>query len=180
MSVACCTSVCGGLAGTGLMEPFDSIPGSTIANDLLDAAGNYLQNDIWTSTDPWLIYDPLGADAYKASWQAASFDGTDSALFDASDPVVYYDEAFYPFKSTPWAHCAGLLQQVIWTMPLDRLSGRPDPGGNVFDPVMGESGTVNLTYAEEFVQSLTLRAYKSSPLYWHYSVRYAPSQSEVC
>ena len=181
MSVACCTSVCGGLAGNGLMEPFASIPGSTIARDLLDAAGSYLQNDIWTSTDPWLVYDPLGADAYKSSWQASSFEVADAALFDASNPVVYYDETFYPFKSTPWAHCAGLLQQAMWTMPLDRSSGRPDLGSsNVFDPIMGESGTVNLTYTEEFVQSLTLRAYKSSPLYWHYNVRYAPSQSEVC
>ncbi len=105
---------------------------------------------------------------------------TDAGLFDASNPVAYYDEIFYPFKSTPWAHCAGLLQQVIWTMPLDRSTGLPYPGGNVFDPVMGESGTVNLTYAEEFVQSLTLKAYQSSPLYWHYNTRYSPSQSEVC
>jgi len=131
------------LAGSGLMEPFDSIPGSTIARDLLASAGGYLQNDIWTSTDPWLLYDPLAADAYSSSWNAASFDVKDAGLFDASNPVVYYDEIFYPFKSTPWAHCAGLLQQVIWTMPLDRSTGLPYPGGDVFDPVMGESGTVN-------------------------------------
>jgi hypothetical protein len=37
-SVACCSSVCGGLAGAGLMAPFSSIDGSQIAQDLLTAA----------------------------------------------------------------------------------------------------------------------------------------------
>ena len=179
-SVACCSSVCGGLAGTGLMEPFSYIPGSQLATELLVSMGTYLQNDIWTSNDPWLAHDPLGANSYATSWSDSRFEVSDLGLFDASDPVVYYDEATYPFKATFWEHCAGLLQQVIWTMPMDRSTGKPKIPKTPYDPVSGVSQSPNITYTEEFIQSLVLEAYKTSPLYWHYNVRHTPSQSEVC
>ena len=179
-SVACCTSVCGGLAGTGIMEPFSKIKGEKLATDLLASVGAYMKNDIWTSTAPWLKFDPLGAEAYKASWQASEFDVSDAGLFDAANPVVYYDEITYPFKASFWEHCAGLLQQVIWTMPVDRATGKPKIPTTQFDPITGKSQTPNITYTEEFIQALTVEAYKSSPLFWHYNVRHAPSPSEVC
>ena len=179
-SVACCTSVCGGLAGAGIMEPFSKIKGEKLATDLLESVGSYMKNDIWTSTAPWLKFDPLGAESYKASWQASQFEVEDAGLFDASNPVVYYDEITYPMRATFWEHCAGLLQQVIWTMPVDRATGRPKIPTTKFDPVTGKSQTPNITYTEEFIQSMTLEAYKSSPLFWHYNVRHSPSPSEVC
>ena len=179
-SVACCTSVCGGLAGTGLMEPFSFLSGASLAQNLLSEMGQYLKNDIWTSNDPWLLFDPLGAEAYQQAWSQAQFDVVDAGLFDASEPVVYYDEAVYPFKSTFWEHCTGLLQQVIWTMPIDRSTGKPKGLGAQYDPIQGQPVAPNVTYLEDFVQTLTLEAYKSSPVYWHYQVRHAPSASEAC
>ena len=179
-SVACCDSVCPGLAGAGLMEPFSYLQGSQVAQTLLEGMGSYLQNDIWTSNDPWLLYDPQGGAAYKASWDAAKFDVIDAGIFEAANPVVYYDEARYPFQFTFWEHCTGLLQQVIWTMPLDRATGKPLGMDKPYDPIHGEASIPNVTYAEDFIQTLTLNAYKSSPVYWHYNVRYAPSDSEVC
>lgn len=180
-SVACCQKVCPGLAGAGIMQPFSSIKGSSMSADLLDAMGTYLRNDIWVSNDPWLLYDPMGSEAYQNSWSESAFDVTDAGLFDAAKPIVYYDEAKYPFKSTFWEHCTGLLQQVIWTMPLDRNTDRPKGlTGVAFDPMRGQSGTPNLTYTEDFIVSLTREAYRASPLYWHYNVRHTPSQSEVC
>jgi len=101
-------------------------------------------------------------------------------LFDASNPVVYYDEIFYPFKSTFWAHCTGLLQQAMWTLPLDRSTGKPKGMPSEYDPINGQSQSPNLTYIEDFIQTLTQAAYVDSPIYWHYSVRHTPSQSEVC
>ena len=180
MSVACCTSVCGGLAGAGLMMPFSYIQGSQLASSLLDSMGTYLQNEIWTSNDPWLAFDPLGAEAYASSWNQSRFDVIDAGLFDASQPVVYYDEAMYPFQATFWEHCTGLLQQVIWTLPLDRSTGQPQGIRAAYDPINGQSQTPNLTYVEDFIQSVTASAYKSSPVYWHYNIRHTPSQSEVC
>jgi hypothetical protein len=179
-SVACCTSVCGGLAGAGIMEPFSKIRGERLATDLLASVGSYMKNDIWTSSAPWLKFDPLGAESYKASWQASQFEVEDAGLFDASNPVVYYDEITYPLKASFWEHCAGLLQQVIWTMPVDRATGKPKIPATKYDPITGKAQTPNITYTEEFIQSLTLEAYKSSPLFWHYSVRHSPSPSEVC
>jgi len=179
-SVACCTSVCGGLAGSGLMAPFSSIDGDKIAQDLLAAAGTYLRNQIWTSNDPWTLYDPLGSDSYRTSWTNAAFEVADAGLFDASRPVVYYDEITYPFRSTFWEHCTGLMQQLIWTMPISRTSGMPKGVNAPYDPIKGQPLTPNVTYTEDFIQSLVTEAYKSSPVYWHYNIRHTPSQSEVC
>jgi len=180
MSVACCSSVCQGLNGNGLMQPFSSIPGSNLSKDLLSQMGAYLRNDVWVSNDPWLLFDPNGKQTYSDSWNQSRYQVEDAGLFDASKPVVYYDEITHPFKSTFWEHCTGLLQQVIWTMPMNRKNDKPKGMGSAYDPVNGVSTTINLTYTEDFIQSLTLEAYKSSPIYWHYNVRHAPSQSEVC
>ena len=179
-SVACCPEVCTGLACTGLMAPFSFIQGAALSHDLLADMGRYLRNDIWTSNDPWLLFDPSGAEAYKASWDQAQFDVLDAGLYDASKPVVFYDEATYPFKSTFWEHCTGLLQQVIWTMPIDRATGKPKGLGSAYDPINGQPAAPNVTYMEDYIQTLVLEAYKSSPVYWHYNVRHAPSASEVC
>ena len=179
-SVACCDSVCGGLAGSGLMAPFSYINGSRVANDLLTNLGSYLQNDIWTSKAPWLLYDPNGAESYRSSWNQAQFTVSSAGLFDASNPIVHYDEIFYPFKSTFWEHCTGLLQQVMWTLPIDRSTGKPRGMPSEYDPINGQSQSPNLTYIEDFIQSLTQAAYVDSPIYWHYNVRHTPSPSEVC
>ena len=179
-SVACCKNVCGGLAGNGLMQAFSYINGSDLAVELLEGLGKYLKNDVWTSNDPWLKYDPLGEQAFKTSWEASKFGVIDAGLFDASNPVVTYGEFNYPFKSTMWKHCTGLMQQVMWTLPVDGSTKRPRMPSTEYNPMTGTPNTINITYTEEFIQAITLQAYKSSPLYWHYGVRYAPSDSEVC
>ena len=180
VSVACCTSVCQGLNGNGLMKPFSSLPGTELSRELLTSMGTYLRNDVWVSNDPWLLFDPMGKESYASSWNQSQFQVADAGLFDASKPVVYYDEITYPFKSTFWEHCTGLLQQVIWTMPMNRKNDKPKGMGLPYDLMNGKSMSVNLTYTEDFIQSLTLEAYKSSPVYWHYNVRHTPSQSEMC
>jgi len=162
------------------MEPFTKIKGEKLATDLLASVGTYMKNDIWTSTAPWLRFDPQGAASYESSWKASQFEIEDAGLFDAAKPVVYYDEITYPFKASFWEHCAGLLQQVIWTMPIDRGTGRPKIPTTQYEPITGKSQTPNMTYTEEFIQSLTVEAYRSSPLFWHYNIRHSPSQSEVC
>ena len=181
-SVACCTKegVCGGLAGNGLMQAFSYIDGATVASEFLRELGGYMQNDIWTQKEPWLEYDVTGKETYKQSWEDSRTTVIDAGLFDTTGPIVTYDEMNYPFKNTIWKQCAGLLQQVMWTMPVDGKTGKPRMSGKQYDPMSKSSNTVNITYTEEFIQSLTLQAYKSSPLYWHYNARYTPSDSQVC
>jgi hypothetical protein len=84
-SVACCDSVCTGLAGNGIMTPFSYIKGEQLAEALLASMGTYLQNDIWISTDPWLKQDPMGADSYRTSWNRSQFDVADAGLFNAAE-----------------------------------------------------------------------------------------------
>lgn len=177
-SVACCTKegVCGGLAGNGLMQAFSYIDGATVASEFLRELGGYMQNDIWTQKEPWLEYDVTGKETYKQSWEDSRTTVIDAGLFDTTGPIVTYDEMNYPFKNTIWKQCAGLLQQVMWTMPVDGKTGKPRMSGKQYDPMSKSSNTVNITYTEEFIQSLTLQAYKSSPLYWHYNARYTPSE----
>ena len=115
-SVACCKAngVCGGLAGNGLMEAFSYINGSTIAADLLEGMGGFMQNDIWTFNDPWLMYDPLGEETYKNSWEASKFEVVDAGLFDTARLVTTYEDEYnYPFKNTMWKHCTGLLPSNV-------------------------------------------------------------------
>jgi len=179
-SVACCTSVCGGLAGHGLMKPFSFIDGATVAAEFLTKMSDYMKNDIWTQTDPWLKHDITGQESYKKSWEESKVKVIDAGLFDTVNPVVTYEEMNYPFKNTIWKHCAGLLQQVMWTMPVDSQTGKPRIPSTQYDPISKSSNTINITYTEEFIQGLTLQAYKSSPVFWHYNARYAPSDSGVC
>jgi hypothetical protein len=107
------------------MQPFSKIKGEKLAADLLASVGAYMKNDICTSTAPWLKFDPQGAESYESSWKALQFEVEDTGLFDTAKPVVYYDEVTYPLKANFWEHCAGLLQQVIWTMPMDQGTDRP-------------------------------------------------------
>ncbi len=179
-SVACCTSVCGGLAGHGLMKPFSFVDGATVAAEFLNKMKDYMRNDIWTQTDPWLKHDVTGRESYMKSWEESKMKVIDAGLFDTANPVVTYEEMNYPFKNTMWKHCAGLLQQVMWTMPVDSTTGKPRIPSTQYDPISKSSNTINITYTEEFIQGITLHAYKSSPLFWHYNARYAPSDSAVC
>ena len=181
-SVACCDAVCPGLAGAGIMGTFTSINGSTLAHDLLVNLTEYLRASIWTTNEPWLKYDPMGLEAYQASWRAQAVKLADAGLFDPTQPVVYYDETISPFQhnATMWDFCAGLMRQVMWTMPIDRGTDRPRMRSAEYDPINGESKTLNITYKEEFIQALTQEAFRKSPLYWTYAARYMPSPSEVC
>jgi methionine-rich copper-binding protein CopC len=64
---------------------------------------------------------------------------------DASNPVVTYDEFNYPFKSTIWKHCTGLMQLAFWTLPVYSATKRPRMPATEYDPMTKSSNTVNIT-----------------------------------
>lgn len=147
---------------------------------MLDEAATYLSSEIWTTNDPWLHWDAQAPYDWRTDPTAATL-AKDSAMFDTSSPVIHYDtsELGYPFRTSIWTMCQGLLSQVHFTLPLDS-NGLPTAMGPPFTPTGVRSGTINLTYTEEWIQSLVSDAYKLSPLFWHHSTRHKPSQSAVC
>ena len=136
---------------------------------------------MWESNDPWLRWDTSPSPYDWSLDPAHATVAKDYAMFDTSSPVVHYDtpELGYPFGTTMWSMCQGLLGQVHLTLPLDS-EGRPTTMGAPYASTGTRSNTVNLTYTEEWVQNLVSDAYKHSPLYWHHSTRHTPSQSAVC
>ena len=103
----------GTLLPSRFQVPFTTVPGGQAMAGLLDDAKQYLSSYVWMNNDPWLLWDAGGRDAYN--WtvtgpQAALDDG----MYDTTLPVKAYDatEIGYPFRTTIWAQCHGLLHQV--------------------------------------------------------------------
>ena len=172
-SFACC--VCDGatLLPKALQVPFTSIPGSQLVQGLFDAAASFLQTTVWTSNTPWLFWDP-GADY---SWTDTATADT-HMLLDTTTPISTYKEYGYPFKTTIWEQCYGLLEQVYFTLPLTS-DQRPTTLKTPYNPD-DVSKTINLTYREEWIQNLVKDAYAKSPIYWQYNMRHRPSDSLFC
>lgn len=106
--------------------------------------------------------------------------GDDYALFDTTQDVKTYTELGTPWITSIWDMCMGLAGQVHYTLPMGP-DGKPTTLPEAFrNPATGVSGTINLTYTEEWVQKLLADAYRKSPLYWHHSTRHAPSTSTMC
>ena len=119
---------------------------------LLDDAGRYLSSDVWMDNRPWLMWDTGGQAAYNwtvTAPQAALDDG----MYDTTQPVKAYDvtEIGYPFRTTMWAQCHGLLHQIHFTMPVK--AGTLSTMGQAYDPSKA-SQTVNMTYREDFIRQL--------------------------
>lgn len=179
-SYACCDVQC--TESTFLPSKFqiifDKIKGKDLVSTLFDQATAYLNKTIWTENKPWLLYDMGATEAYNWTQQNLQ-SAVDDAAFDTTQPIVQYDvsELGYPYKTTTWEHCHGLLQQVIFTMPMK--DGKPTSLSDAYNP-SGQSTTVNMTYREDFVRRMVQDAYKVSPMFWHYVVRHKPSDSAVC
>jgi len=189
-SYACCGCVSTSLLPSVLQVPFTTIPGNQTMGGVIDQAALYLQSTVWTSTDPWLMYDP-GATDYYGGWlsdPAQASVAQDHALFDTTADVAHYDtgELGVPLATSIWDMCMGLAGQVHHTLPLDRTSGAPTTLGEAFSPPSSaasggwSAATINLTYTEDWIRSLMLDAYARSPLFWHYSMRHTPSPSTMC
>jgi hypothetical protein len=122
-------------------------------------------------------------------------------LYSVNQPVVSYDdnEIGWPFKdgSSIWDLCTGMVGQIFFTLPVLKLtSDEYDQAWSLktivqdnmpeFDPLMppdydGVPMQANETSViEKYVRQLLQDAYSNSPLYWHYAMRYVPSDSLVC
>lgn len=184
-SYACCGCGSSSLLPSGLNIPFTTIPGNSTLNGLVDSATQYMSDTVWRSNAPWLKYDTAGLAYFDwATDPAQARAAADHALFDTTRDVVGYSELGTPFgadgDTTIWDMCLGLVGQVHQTLPLNRATGRPTTLGTAFNPLSGTSATVNLTYTEDWVRAILADAYAKSPLYWHHSMRHAPSPSTMC
>jgi hypothetical protein len=168
-SFRCCECKDSSLLPPRFRVEFTKVQGSNLMDTLFDQIVSYLNSTVWTSNLPWQYYDD-----YSYEWGRAS---EDLFMFDTVSDIQSYSELGYPYRTTVWEMCHGLLQQVIYTMPV--VEGKPTSLGAPFDPDLS-STTVNMTYKEEFVQQLVADAYRKSPLYWHYVARHKPSASAMC
>ena len=179
-SYACCNIECrdSTFLPASFQVEFTSIRGSDLVEGLLENVWMYLNSTVWTDNRPWTMYDTGGANAYNWTKDGLQLP-VDHGLFDTTGAVSAYDhtELGYPFKTTVWSMCHGLLQQVYFTMPM--RNGKPTTLNDPYDPD-GASTTMNMTYREDFVRRIVSEAYKHSPLYWHYNARHKPSHSAVC
>ena len=119
---------------------------------LLDDAGRYLNSDVWMDNRPWLMWDTGGQAAYNWTVTAPQV-ALDDGMYDTTQPVKAYDvtEIGYPFRTTMWEQCHGLLHQIHFTMPVS--AGILSTMGQPYDPSKA-SQTVNMTYKEDFIRQL--------------------------
>jgi len=179
-SFACCETSC--VESTFLPErfqvTFDTVKGSDMVSTLFQQVDEYLATTVWKDNTPWLMYDIGGAESYN--WTAQNLQTPlEEGAFDTTIPIMNYDksEYGYPYRTTTYEMCMGLLQQIIFTMPM--RNGKPTTIQDAYDPDLS-SRTLNLSYQEEFVQKLSSDAFRKSPLYWHYIIRHKPSESLMC
>jgi hypothetical protein len=105
----------------------------------------------------------------------------------------------WPFRydQSVWDLCTGLVSQVIFNMPVIRDTSAPfveywslpDVVRQIlpeYDPVMNSDfDKVPITadhtsMLEKYVSQLLADSFEQSSLYWHYAMRYVPSDSLAC
>lgn len=120
-------------------------------------------------------------------------------------------EAGFPFKfgGTLWDACAGLVSQVMFSIPMREIRLDQDASEGVhaamwtissvqelrdlgipFDPALdvrfedpdsdGDTNPGGGGMLERYVSRLLRGAYESSPLFWHHALRHVPSPSLAC
>lgn len=139
----------------------------------------------------------------ETSWNdALQTVASDQGVFDTTVPLVHYSNAdvMHPFKSdkSVWDLCTGMVGQVVFTQPLQswsegaeyddawtlsRIAARVVPE---YDPTMPADfdgsplQSEHVSMLEKYVSEMLKDALAKSPLYWHYAMRYVPSDSLVC
>jgi hypothetical protein len=130
--------------------------------------------------DPWRFYlDSVapGEAAKYAAWNGSQR-VQDEARFDPTRPISTYtskEEPLIPLQREDallWDTCHAALKQTFFTLPLGPDTVAFDPDLSAFD---GDPSKL-----EEYVQAFTREAWRSSPLFRHYSPRHMPSDSHMC
>lgn len=130
--------------------------------------------------DPWGFYLNAVAPGELAKYAAwgASQRVEDEARFDPTRPISTYtseEEALAPLQredAVLWDTCHAALKQTFFTLPLAQGTVAFDPELSAFD---GDPEKL-----QEYVQAFTREAWRSSPLFRHYSPRHMPSDSHMC
>jgi hypothetical protein len=153
------------------------LSGSQLTAELLDDLAAFLATDFVTDTHEVLTrHAPPGAYDWTEEQRLLA---ADLGLFDTRHPVVTYgpEEAAWPLRdnSSLLDFCVAQLAGVASTLPL--------PGGVPttvrFDPTAGSPGAY-LSALEDYVRTVTRRAERQSPLFWHHVLRHVPSDSQMC
>ena len=183
---SCCKAPGVPLLSQHLNKTFTLLNSTTVLR-ALESGMSQLYDNAMESVRVWLLYLADVAPAEQASYDWSDSQRVeDEARFNPVNPTQTYSsssgsgEAMSPLAeedSTLWDVCHATLKQVFFTLPLDSaghtIRDDDDPDGlGAFD---GDPAKL-----EAFVRRFTRNAFESSPLFWHYSPRHAPSPSHMC
>lgn len=159
------------------------------------------------SLDPWIKHNRGSPGLWNWIEGGLGDVAADEGLYHSHKPVVTYSgaEAGFPFRyrRSLWRTCVGLISQIMFTMPLRPLTVDEETGDWMwtaasvlalrtpqlrfdytlptnFDDPTGAPDKSGLSMLERYVGRLLDRSFSHSPLFWHYAMRHAPSDSLAC
>jgi hypothetical protein len=188
----------------GLQVAFDAISSSDVIKEITKKIWPYLQEAFVgaNKNDEFFKYHLDSVEQGTWDWHASGVDAIarDDGLYGSQHPITNYGaaETGAPFEhdSSIWDMCAGMVSQVIFTMPVVSLTVDGHDSWTTatvlglrnrqleFDPVREPDfdgvDPNGLSMLEKYVRLLLERSFTDSPLFWHYAVRHVPSESLVC
>ena len=192
-ALTCCADAAGDFLPPQLRFDPSDLRADNVLQALLNSDLERLYDLSLERQEVWMQFmDPVESARY-AAWNT-SRRAADEGRFDPKAPVYEYapKEAMAPLQtvdSTLWDICHASLKQVFWTLPIDPDTGQivfganRDSEGNItpdplsFDALPYDGDPARL---EEYIAALMYQAAIDSPLYRHYVVKHAPSESLMC
>jgi hypothetical protein len=166
---------------------FDEVPGDDVIRAIVASIPGYLREMF--ANESAVVKSPFGRYNVKAvvdswNWEGLRETARADGIYASHAPVVEYSagEAGSPFRdgTSVWRMCAGLISQIMMTMPLAPLALTDQesmvtvstvPGLRAqnlkFDPTNPKNGNS----VEAYVERLLADSFAHAPTFWHYAAR---------
>lgn len=174
---------------------FDMISGDDVIRKVISKIPDFLRSIFTDNSAAAFRLHNRPETTQSWSWAANGLGETARSdfLYTTHRPITNYslEEVGSPFlhERSLWYTCAGLISQVMMTMPMAGLetpeeevwtiSSVPNLINLQFDPTRISSDP-GLSYTEEYVERLLADSFAESSTFWHYAARHAPSISLAC
>lgn len=176
---------------------FDEISGDDVIRKITEKIPVFLR-EVFTDNDAKAFRswnDPATSRSWAWEQVGLGEAARSNFLYTSHRPITNFsvEEVGSPFKHSKsmWYTCAGLISQVMMTMPMAglRVDGQDTwTASSVlsllhlkFDPAASRSkGSSAASSTEEYVEKLLSDSFSESSTFWHYAARHAPSESLAC
>ena len=171
---------------------YTTLRSESLVRELFELAGRFVDRDLFSRhAAPFTTHSQAGPLWGRQHLRQAAALGVMRAhkgllAYDEAEvgaPLGWLDAAHSPNVSL-WAHCHGLLQQSLATLPValsGSLRGLDEAAG--FDPLDsdGVAGAQGFASALEALgERVSAEAWLRAPVYWSHVMRHLPSDSLVC